>query len=722
MADITAAPSDIPLETSPFYVPVTATTSLHRPQALKADDSFFLADQHGDCGERGRCAEGLYHQDTRYLSRLTFALNGARPLLLSSKIGDESDSFRADLTNPDVYMQDRLVLERDTIHVLRSNQLRAGVLIARIEMRSFGRAPIPVELVTEFNCDFADIFEVRGVRRQQRGNTLTERTDQQGTTVAYHGLDGTARRCLIEFSIPADQVGRGRALHRFTLEPHGSAALIVTVTCQCSGSDSLQTADTAAASVHPIAKPELETSKELLNNWIARSQSDLNMLVSHTPHGPYPYAGIPWFSAPFGRDGIIAAMQCLWLRPDLARGVLAFLAATQAETFDSSVDAEPGKILHEARRGEMAILREVPFHRYYGSVDATPLFVMLAVAYWDRTGDWAFMRELWPNIQAALAWMLSYGDRDGDGFIEYARHTEAGLLNQGWKDSSDSIFHADGRLAEPPIALVEVQAYAYAAWSGAARLAASLGHEDEQVAFADRAESLRQRFEETFWCQELGSYALALDKAKQPCRVRASNAGHVLFAGLAAPERASAVAETLMSTSGFSGWGIRTIAEGEARYNPMSYHNGSVWPHDNALIAMGFARYGLRDALLALFEGMFATSQFMDLHRLPELFCGFRREPGEAPTRYPVACIPQAWSAAAVFGLLDALLGISFDPVGERIHVNRPVLPDYVDEVRISGLAVGEGEMDLLLRRHLRDVAVNVLDKKGDGELVLTSG
>jgi glycogen debranching enzyme len=475
-------------------------------------------------------------------------------------------------------------------------------------------------------------------------------------------------------------------------------------------------------SVHPIYKPKVETSKELLSHWIARSQSDLDMLVSRTAHGVYPYAGIPWFSAPFGRDGCIAAIQCLWLRPDLARGVLAFLAATQATTLDRSVDAEPGKILHEARSGEMAVLREVPFHRYYGSVDATPLFVMLAAAYWDRTGDFEFVRKLWPHIQSALAWMRDHGDRDGDGFIEYARHTQAGLLNQGWKDSSDSIFHADGRLAEPPIALVEVQAYAYAAWSGAARLAASFGYRNEQIAFADHAESLRQRFEAAFWCEELGTYALALDRLKQPCRVRASNAGHVLLCGLAAPERARLVAGTLMSPSGFSGWGIRTIAEGEVRYNPMSYHNGSVWPHDNGLIAMGFARYGLRDALLALFDGIFGTSQFMDLHRLPELFCGFCRETGQPPTRYPVACIPQAWSAASVFGLLDALLGFSFDPAAERIHVNWPVLPDYVDEIRISGLSIGEGQMDLLLRRHLRDVAVNVLDKRGNGELVLTSG
>jgi glycogen debranching enzyme len=469
-------------------------------------------------------------------------------------------------------------------------------------------------------------------------------------------------------------------------------------------------------------RPHVLTSKELLNGWIVRSQADLDMLLTQTRNGCYPYAGIPWFSAAFGRDGIIAALQCLWLLPDVARGVLAFLAATQATTFDRAADAEPGKILHESRHGEMATLGEVPFRRYYGSIDATPLFVMLAAAHWDRKGDTMLLRDLWPHVKAALGWLQYQGDRDGDGFVEYVRHTELGLRNQGWKDSSDSIFHADGALAEPPVALVEVQAYAYAAWNGAARLAAALGLADEASEFRERAEALKWRFETTFWCEELDTYALALDREKRPCRVRTSNAGHVLLTGIAAPDRAGKVAATLMSPEGFSGWGIRTLAEGTSRYNPMSYHNGSVWPHDNALIALGLARYGLTRELLRLTEGMFAASQCMELHRLPELFCGFTRDSGRAPTRYPVACTPQAWSAATVFGMLGALLGIAFDSKAARVHVTRPVLPDYVDALRITGLPVDDGHMDLLFRRHIRDVAVNVLGKKGEGELVLTSG
>jgi glycogen debranching enzyme len=561
---------------------------------------------------------------------------------------------------------------------------------------------------------------VRGMHRGRRGTLVTEAVGPSGLTFRYRGLDGVSRSCRIAFSAPPAEVTEERALHRIMLQPHESASFRIVVSCYSSGEGS--SAGSRIVRNTQVAHAHVLTSKELLNGWIARSQADLDMLLTQTVNGCYPYAGIPWFSAAFGRDGIIAALQCLWLRPDVARGVLEFLAATQATTFDRSVDAEPGKILHEARHGEMAALGEVPFRRYYGSVDATPLFVMLTTAYWDRTGDIALLRDLWPHVRAALDWMRYQGDRDGDGFIEYVRHTELGLRNQGWKDSSDSVFHSDGALAEPPIALVEVQAYAYAALAGAARLAAVLGLAGEATEFVERAEQLKQRFETTFWCEDLNTYALALDREKRPCRVRTSNAGHVLLAGIAAPDRARKVAATLMSPDGFSGWGIRTLAEGTPRHNPMSYHNGSVWPHDNGLIALGFARYGLTNELLRLTEGMFAASQCMELHRLPELFCGFSRDSGRVPIRYPVACIPQAWSAATVFGMLGALLGVSFDSKAARVHVTRPILPDYVDALRITHLPVGEGSMDLLLRRHIRDVAVNVLGKKGEGELVLTSG
>jgi len=369
----------------------------------------------------------------------------------------------------------------------------------------------------------------------------------------------------------------------------------------------------------------------------------------------------------------------------------------------------------------MANLGEVPFARYYGGVDSTPLFVLLAAEYFCRTGDLALIRDIWPQIEAALDWVVQYGDSDGDGFVEYDRKSMNGLFNQGWKDSGDAISHVDGRLAEAPIALAEVQSYVYAAFVGAAELAIQLGKFGRATSLVNASERLRRNFEEAFWLEDLGTYALALDGGKQACRVAASNAGHVLLGGLALPERAARVAQRLVAPASFSHWGIRTLERTEQRYNPMSYHNGSVWPHDNALIGMGFARYGLCEPMLKVMTALFDASIFISDQRLPELFCGFDRRSGSSPTAYPVACIPQAWSAAAVFGLLGAVLGISFDVAGGRIRFMRPILPGWMNECRICNLRLGDANVDLQLFRCNGDVALHVIRRIGDVEVTVTS-
>jgi glycogen debranching enzyme len=715
---------------SPFYIPSAASPGAHLGRTLKHRDTFVVFDEFGDAQAAGPAAEGIFHEDTRFLSRLILLIDGGRPLLLSSTVTADNEMLTADLTNPDFYRDGHLTLARDSVHLRRAKVLADAVCLEALEIKSYADHETALELCYAFAADFADIFEVRGQHRPHRGRSLKEEVDHFTVVLGYRGLDRVMRRTHIEFDPPPHELTRREARYRLRLPARGAMRLSLTVRCTKDGAPVApeMTFESCAAAARKLvmrrreAAARIHTSNSSFNVWLSRSRADLDMLVTDMPTGPYPYAGIPWFSTAFGRDGIITALDTLWLNPDLGKGVLAFLAANQATSVAPEMDAEPGKVLHETRKGEMAVLGEVPFARYYGSVDSTPLFVVLAAAYHARTGDSEFIRKIWPSIEAALAWMRDYADLDGDGFLEYDRRSNKGLTNQGWKDSSDSVFHADGRFAEPPIALVEVQGYAYAAWRGAATLARALGEDEAQDDFDDRANLLQQRFEEAFWCPEIDSYALALDGAKRQCRVRSSNAGHALFAGIATPAHAARVAATLMDESSFSGWGIRTIAAGASRYNPMSYHNGSVWPHDNGLIALGFARYGLREPLLKLLEGFFAAAAASELYRLPELFCGFPRRVGEGPTSYPVACSPQAWSSASAFALMGAALGVSFHPAAEQIRFTRPALPAFLDEVRLEHLRMGDALVDLLFRRHRDDASLNVLRKEGAAEIVLVSG
>lgn len=712
-----------------FLIPAVASLQDRRPLTLKHGDTFAVFDHNGDAVSWPGSPEGLFHRDTRHLSHLSLTIQGQRPLLLSSTLRDDNAMLTCDLTNPDVVDdEDKVVLEHDLLHLRRSRFLWKGACYERLAVRNFDEHPHRVSVKIGFSADFADLFEVRGTRRERRGETQVPQVAHNRVTLAYLGLDGRRRTTTVRFDPAPQELGAGHALFVLDLEPHHNHTILIEIACDEAGDGALRRGFARALR---SARTELrtssaraaaiETSNEIFNEAVRRSVSDLYMLITDKPEGPYPYAGVPWFSTVFGRDALITGLQTLWLDPAIARGVLLHLAANQATEFDASADAEPGKILHEVRYGEMAELGEVPFRRYYGSIDSTPLFVMLAGAYFERTGDAVTIHRLWPGIEAALSWMDNHGDRDADGFIEYGRHNPDGLVNQGWKDSHDSIFHADGSLARGPIALAEVQAYAYGAWRAAATIARAAGRSGQAEGFERRAEALRTAFDSRFFDEELGAYAMALDGDKRPCRVHASNGGHALLTGLALPERAGAVVKTLMGSASFSGWGVRTVAATEARYNPMSYHNGSVWPHDNALIAAGFARYGFKREAARIFEGLFAASSYIDLRRLPELFCGFTRKRASGPTFYPVACIPQAWAATAPLFMLQSCLGLGFDSSKVHITFEEPVLPAFLGEVTVRNLVLDGGSADVSLRRSGSQVVVDVIRRLGPVRVVTTT-
>ena len=699
---------------------------IERPlRTLKYGDSFAVLDSYGDLGTVPDSPEGLYLRDTRYLSLFQLTIDGNRPLLLGSVLEDDNASLTVDLTNPDIRSGETLVLARDIIAIDRIKLLFDGGCYERIGFSNFGPVPCTFTVSIRFGADFRDLFEVRGTKRKARGTSSATVVDASRVTLRYDGLDNRARFTTLAFAPAPKTLATGLATFSITLNPGEKGSIIANVACQEGAAKMPETFLHAfrknRRGLKAITKgiATIESSNALFNEVACRATSDIYMLVSRTKYGLYPFAGIPWFSTVFGRDGIITAMMMLWVDPDIAKGVLRYLAATQATAVDPTADAQPGKILHETRHGEMANLHEVPFGLYYGTVDATPLFVMLAGMYYERTGDRATIEAIWPNIEAALAWCDGYGDKDRDGFLEYFRETDSGLANQGWKDSQDSIFHADGTDAKGPIALCEVQGYLYAAKQGAAPLARLLGHDQRAEDLVDEAAALKQRFHEAFWCEEIGTYALALDGKKKPCAVRSSNAGHTLFTGIADEAHAQRVADVLMSPEAFSGWGIRTIPQAETRYNPMSYHNGSIWPHDNALIVLGFGRYGLRREAARVFTGLFDAAAYQELRRLPELFCGFPRKVRRGPTAYPVACAPQAWASATPFALLSACLGLRLDVTRNEISFVDPRLPEFLEVLLIRDITLGPSRVTVRLHRDGDDVTVSVIERTGDARIVV---
>jgi glycogen debranching enzyme len=684
-----------------------------------------VCDRHGDFPAYLEGELGFYYEGTRHLRWLELRLNGGRPLLLGAEISPDNDQISIALTNADLAAGE-ITVPRNTLFIDRVLSLYDAHLLESLTFVSFHDAPCTITVELIFSADFHDVFEIRGMHRPQRGRLLAEERHNGAVRLRYEGLDAVERVTEILFDPPPALVAAHRARYELTLAPGGRVR--VRVTASARNTEPPRPAphfQTALPKLRALATPlrtqtaRIVTDNEGFNTLVARSLVDLEMLLTITPQGRMPYAGVPWYVAPFGRDSVITALELLPYHADLAAGTLRFLAAWQGRELNAFLDEEPGKILHEYRRGEMANCREIPFVPYYGTVDATPLFVILLREYVRWTGDLALARELAPATRAALGWMRDHGDRDGDGYLEYQTRSPLGLTNQGWKDSGDAVMHADGRLARPPIALCEVQGYAYAAWLAAAELTEALGQQADADVFRRRAGTLREAFNRDFWLAHEAFYALALDGDKRPCEVIASNVGHCLWTGIVEEGRAEAVSKRLVADEMFSGWGIRTLSSRERRYNPMSYHNGSVWPHDNALAANGFRRYRMPEHAITLTTGLFEASRYCDHQRIPELFCGFARHGDQGPIFYPVACAPQAWAAGSVFAMLTALLGLDADAERHRLTLESPVLPPWLRWIEIHGLRVGGANVDLSIVRGRDAASVELLARRGNVELLV---
>ena len=668
--------------------------------SLKDGQAFLVFNHNGDITGG---AEGLFDRDTRVLSRLVFSVGDIRPSRLSYTVSKDNAVFTFHGTNRALPPTGGRGTPRGAIHIERRRLLREERLYERVRCTNFGLDQVMLPISFEYGADFRDMFEVRGVKRKARGRAHRPKLGGRHVVFSYEGLDSVERVSALAFSEPPWRMDTGRADFMFALAPGHRIDLYIEAGVGEAEQPTRERFERSMVRARRTLRHRerrgaaLHCSEDGHDAWFAQSRADIALLITDLPTGPYPFAGIPWFSTPFGRDGILTSWQMLWLDPSLARGVLTYLAGRQATETSAFRDSQPGKIMHETRGGEMAALKEIPFGLYYGGVDTTPLFVALAGAYLRRTDDIELIGELWPALTAAISWVENNGDSNGDGLIDYKRGADTGLANQGWKDSEDSVFHADGHFPPGPIALVEVQGYAYAAYKAMAEMSRRLGVLGAQ-GWEASAEQLRRRVEQLFWMDDPGFYGMAVDGEGQLCIPQATNAGHLLFTGLAAPDRALRVTRRLLSKGFNCGWGLRTLAEGQARFNPMSYHNGSVWPHDTSLCIAGMARYGERRGAVKLLGDLFQASQFFGL-RMPELLCGFRREPSGPPIAYPVTCMPQAWSAGSVFLTLQACLGLGIDAARREVRVVRPSLPNGVDHLTIDKLEVAGTTVNLTFQR-----------------------
>jgi glycogen debranching enzyme len=686
---------------------------------IKEGDLFFLTDLQGNVPERNPNGLGLYLADTRFLSRFELVVEGLRPTILLSTGHSHSLSEQI-LTNPNLRIDGRVVPEQ-TIGIRRYRRLVAEGASELLNFVNYNGFAVRLQVAFRFDADFADIFEVRGIVQAFRRGPIQLALPRSGTiTFRYDGADGITRETELGFEPAPASFDATAASYELELPARGARRISVRVALREGATDGAPTRRAAPEARRAgyerwlESHARVETSSALFDASFRQSRLDLRTLLGGEGEQIFAAAGIPWYASLFGRDSLITALLDLWSSHALARHTLQVLARLQGERNDPSRDEEPGKIMHELRRGELARLGVVPFAPYYGTVDATPLFVLLLAEYHRASNDLDLVSSLRANLEAALAWIERSADRDRDGFVTYQRRSRSGLDNQGWKDSWDGIVHSDGSLPQPPIALVEVQGYVYAAWRGAASLLRRLGDEERARRLEAKAARLRRAFDERFWMEEEGFYCMAIDGDGRQVRSVGSNPGHALFSGIVPVERGQRVARRLMAEDLFTGWGIRTLSSRERSYNPAGYHLGTVWPHDNAIVALGLKRYGHDDLALQIVSGMFGACQHFPSFRLPELFCGFARSAFGLPVRYPVACSPQAWASASPSAFLQVVLGLQPDAPARELRIVRPGLPPWLSWVKVERLPVGDAEVDLRYERIGDHTAVDVAAMRGD--------
>lgn len=688
-------------------------------RVIKENYLFFLTDTKGNVPENHPYGLGLYTKDTRFLSKFDVRINGQEPILLSSE-ADENYSAKILLTNPHMEENGELILWRESVEIERSRFIFDDVLYETIKVKNYFPKNVQFDLSVHMDVDFADMFIVRGFQNGDVGKRTGQQIKDQTLTFYYEGAD-VNRETKVSWDRSAKSITEdGDVEFTFSLD-HSEEKAVTFIIRPVIGEETEKEFVNREVALSKLSETynewnltttKVTTDHERLQKLVDRGINDLRVLLTDLGYGHFPVAGLPWFGVPFGRDSLIAALQMLSFNPSVAKGTLLTMAKYQGTKVDPWRDEQPGKIMHELRFGELANTNQIPFTPYYGTIDATPLFLMLLTEYVKWTNDVEIVRQLEGNIEAALKWIDEYGDRDGDLFVEYHQQSSKGIANQGWKDSGDSIVHRNGEYAKTPIALSEVQGYVYQGKSGIAEIFEQLGKVERAKELRMQAAALKEKFNQSFWMDDVQFYAIALDEKKNQVGTITSNPGHVLLSNMLDKEKSDAVVKMLLSPKMSSGYGIRTMGEGEAGYNPMSYHDGSIWPHDNSMILLGMSKTGYQtEANLVINELIDAAGHF-EYDRLPELFCGYSKELGR-PVKYPVACSPQAWAAGTPLVFIQSLLGIFPNSLEKRIELS-PRLLDSMNYLKVENIAIGEGHLTLIVERVEEKIEVTI-DKNTTG-------